>query len=98
MFSLRDSRLGATSEGGTKMQIVLSTTRLDTVQRKMLRRMVGWARSSDDSWEALGRRMKLRLQNALEKFPIDDWSRILRDRKVSLIENQWLWPCLTQLA
>ena len=56
-------------------------TRLDVVQRKMLRRMVGWVSSSGDSWEDIGRRMKNRLQQCLDKSPVIDWSEAVYNRK-----------------
>jgi len=54
----------------TKTQLV----KLDIAQRKMLRRMVGWVISDDDTWEDAGRRMKARLEGALMRYPIPDWS------------------------
>ena len=56
-------------------------TRLDVVQRKMLRRLVGWVSSSGDSWEDIGRRMKNRLQQCLNKSPMIDWSAVVYNRK-----------------
>jgi len=54
----------------TEMQL----DKLDITQRKMLRRMVGWVISDDDTWEDAGRRMKARLEGALMRYPILDWS------------------------
>ena len=44
--------------------------RVDIVQRKMLRCMIGWVTHPDDTWEEAGRRMARRLSSALELFPI----------------------------
>ena len=61
--------------------------KLDIVQRKMLRKMVGWVFDSEDTWEDAGRRMKLRLQTALNLHPIDDWSAVINKRKQALLHR-----------
>ena len=50
--------------------------RLDGVQRKMLRRIVGWVRIDDEGWDVTGHRMKQRLQLALAKHPVATWSEV----------------------
>eukprot|EP00929_Paragymnodinium_shiwhaense_P046346 TRINITY_DN23593_c0_g1_i6.p1 TRINITY_DN23593_c0_g1~~TRINITY_DN23593_c0_g1_i6.p1 ORF type:complete len:196 (+),score=11.73 TRINITY_DN23593_c0_g1_i6:290-877(+) len=54
--------------------------KLDAVQRKMLRRIVGWVREDDEAWNATGSRMKKRLQAALQRQPVAVWSEA-RDRQ-----------------
>jgi hypothetical protein len=58
---------------------VLSHTReesskMDVAQRKMLRNILGWRRLAGEDWEVTMHNMKVRLSNALEKFPIAAWS------------------------
>ena len=72
--------------------------RLDVVQRRMLRRMVGWISHSDDTWEDRGRRMKLRLNAALESYPMHDWSQVVRDRKWKFLGQKPSWPALARQA
>ena len=74
--------------------------RLDIVQKRMLRRIVGWIGDADDSWEDMGRRMKVRLQTALQLHPVEDWSRVIRRRKIALLHRitSDLAPTLTKLA
>ena len=49
-------------------------SRLDVVQRTMLRKMIGWVSSTEDDWETIGHKMKERLRRCLELYPIADWS------------------------
>ena len=79
---------------------------LDITQRKMLRRIVGYVRQENESWEETGRRMKQRLANALAQYPVNDWSTerdVQRDRlcskmngaapsSLAALSNSWL-PC-----
>ena len=44
--------------------------RFDIVQRKMLRRIVGWRRVQGKDWECTMHRMKIRVQSALEMHGI----------------------------
>ena len=48
-------------------------SRLDVVQRTMLRRLIGWISFAEEIWESIGHKMKMQLQKCLEKHPIDDW-------------------------
>ena len=48
--------------------------KIDVVQRKMLRKIVGWVRLRTDNWEITMRRMSLRLKTALDHYPITSWS------------------------
>jgi hypothetical protein len=59
--------------------------KLDALQRKMLRRIVGY-RSwlADDGWVEAGRDMKRRLNRALELYPIKPWTEQLQARKKTL--------------
>ena len=47
---------------------------LDVLQRRMLRRMVGWARLADEEWSVTMRRMRGRIDAALRIFPLETWS------------------------
>ena len=56
----------------------LSSASLETIeatQRKMLRKIIGWVRLLDEAWELIMRRMKDRVNRALEKYPIIQWKR-----------------------
>ena len=68
----------------------LTTTqceRLDGVQRKMLRRIVGWVRLGDEDWDVTGHRMKMRLQAALARYPIGTWSEARERQKRRLVSK-----------
>ena len=43
----------------------------------MLRKLVGWVRVKDESWEDTMRRMKHRVDHALSKYPIKMWKERL---------------------
>ena len=53
--------------------------KLDATQRKMMRKIVGWQRFNDETWETTGRRMKERLNTALERQPVKPWSQARRE-------------------
>ena len=59
---------------------VAQQQKLDATQRKMLRRIVGWVRLSDEDWHSTGARMKARLDAALVRFPVLTWSEA-RDKQ-----------------
>ena len=48
--------------------------KLDATQRKMMRKIVGWQRASDETWETTGRKMKAKLEAALQQQPVKPWS------------------------
>ena len=80
--------------------MALQQSTLDITQRKMLRRIVGYVRQENESWEKTGRRMKQRLANALAQHPLNDWSkerRIQRDRLKRKMEDAPYSP-LTALS
>ena len=55
----------------------LSTSLLDEIevaQRKMLRKIVGWVRVNEETWDSTMRRMKFRVNHALQQRPIMAWS------------------------
>lgn len=60
-------------------------SRLDVVQRTIIRRMVGWIYSATESWEEIRHRMKHRVQKCSELHPILDWSETIGKRKMSLV-------------
>ena len=80
--------------------------RLDIVQRKMLRAVVGWAGfgKPGESWEDRGRLMKHRVEKerererALATYPVEPWSTILENRKQHLHQNVSALPLFTQAA
>ena len=65
--------------------IKLQLERLHITQRRMLRQMVGWACYDDESSEERGRRMKKRIESALELHLVMDWSKRLAIRTVKMI-------------
>jgi hypothetical protein len=72
--------------------------KLDITQRCMLRRMLGWVCYDNDSWEERGRRMKLRLEKALELYPVEAWSVKLQTQKANFVEAINTMPKWTRLA
>lgn len=52
--------------------------KIDVVQNKMLRKIIGWVRLSTDNWETTMRRMSSRLNRALNHHPITSWSEKVR--------------------
>ena len=50
---------------------------VDVIQRKMLRKIVGWHRHADETWDQTGHRMKTRLAAALEQYHVKDWSGVI---------------------
>ena len=55
---------------------------LDRLQRRMLRRIVGWRRIDGEAWEDTMRRMKQRLDNADRLYHCRPWS-------MSFARSQW---------
>ena len=49
--------------------------RLDIVQRRMLRSIVGWSRSASESWADTMRHMREKVDRALRLFPVAEWSK-----------------------
>ena len=64
----------------------------------MLRRIIGWICYSDDTWEERGRRMADKLRSCLEKYPIQDWSERINERKARVIEGINELPFWTKAA
>jgi len=52
-------------------------SKLDSIQRRMLRSMVGWIRIQDESWHDTMSRMKSRVAAALRQQPVETWTRRL---------------------
>ena len=83
--------------------------RLDTIQRKMMRRMIGWNFVAGDSWEMAGHKMKNRLQQCTDAMGIKKWSDQIMDRKRKVRGNpnernywmyhaiRWYPPCCSNL-
>ena len=72
--------------------------KLDISQRCMLRRLVGWVCYDTDTWEDKGRRMKLRMEKAMQLYPLEAWSAKLQGQKESFIEQMQDMPHWTRLA
>ena len=72
--------------------------RLDVTQRVMFRRMIGSVSSTGDTWEERGRKMKVRLERALTKYPVEDWSTCIYSKKVSLVSRVNELPAWTKAA
>ena len=64
----------------TKSQI----SSLDVVQRRMFRNIVGWVRNCDEPWDETMRRIRSKIEIALRKYPIEDWSTQLFLRQFRL--------------
>ena len=47
---------------------------MDILQRKILRRIIGWRRIEDESWKGTMERMNLRMGNARKLYDCKDWS------------------------
>ena len=58
--------------------------RVDVVQRRMLRRIVGWTRLDDESWHQTGSRMKAKLEQAFKILKFQSWSGQIQKAKMSL--------------
>ena len=54
---------------------------LDVLQRKMLRRIVGWARVESEEWCETMRRMRDKVDAALRVYPVEEWSKQLLRRR-----------------
>ena len=61
--------------------------KLDAAQRKMLRKIVGWVRFDEETWETTGHRMKARLEAALERYPLKSWSSLRAEQRDALVEK-----------
>ena len=55
--------------------------RLNVVQRRMLRAVVGWVAVDGNDWQGTMRRMNCKVNFALEKFPVCTWSDSFFKRK-----------------
>ena len=99
-LKLFDSVVGSTAVYSLEtcpLTLVLER-RLDTVQRTMLRRMVGWICCSEDSWEDRGRRMKRRLERAMALHPVQPWSLNVQEAKQKLKDQKLHLPKWCRLA
>ena len=71
-------------------------SRLNVVQRTMIRRLIGWVSHTDESWEVIGHRMKMRLQFSLQQYPIGDWSESILKRKEKTLSKMNELPFWTR--
>ena len=61
--------------------------------------MIGWTSfQEDESWHDRGHWMSIQLRRALEIFPMQVWSEIIKERKDKILENIENLPILTQQA
>ena len=85
---------------------VIALTRKDldevnVLQRKIMRKVVGWRRCDGEPWENTMRRMKHRLEAGLKLYHVDKWAnRVLRGQwryagKVACSPEQAPWRMLT---
>ena len=69
--------------------------KLNATQRRMLRNMVGWTRVDAEDWSDTMRRMRRKVESALQSFPVADWSaQFLRNqfrfaRRVAVRFSDW---------
>ena len=59
---------------------------LDVLQRKMLRRIVGWRRMPEESWRDTMVRMQTRMENATNLYAWEIWSK-------KYAKNLWNYGC-----
>ena len=59
--------------------------KLDTTQRKMLRRIVGWVRHSEEDWHSTGARMKAKMDAAMAHLPVKPWSEARNCQKERIL-------------
>ena len=59
--------------------------RLDIVQRKIIRNIVGRTFIPDASWEEIGRKLKIRVSRCLSIHPIREWSLRIKSTKLALL-------------
>ena len=73
---------------------------LDIIQRKMLRKIVGFVYDTDDTWEEFGHRMNICLDSALKHVPIENWSTAIWNRKQKLLRRttSLTAPPMTKIA
>ena len=70
--------------------------KLNTTQRCMLRRMVGWICYETDTWEERGRAMKQRMEKAMAQRPVDTWSLQWKTRRQALKDAMPTAPLWTR--
>lgn len=54
-----------------------SLKKITIVQKKMLRKIVGWIRFGEEAWDITMRRMKYRVNQTLQQYPMAWWTRRL---------------------
>ena len=67
-----------------------SYNKIDIVQRKMLREIVGWVRYESEGWDITMHRMNDRLCQALCQYKVCPWSeriQVMKQKMVSRIEG-----------
>ena len=68
------------------------------MQRKMLRKMVGWIILPTDTWESAGSRMKCRFDYHIGKYGMRTWSELVSERKSKVMHKMSEWLVWTQLS
>ena len=61
--------------------------KIDITQQKMLRRIVGWVRISDEPWATTMDRMNRRMQRAMKQWPIKIWSNRIAGAKMGIFSQ-----------
>ena len=54
---------------------------MDQLQRKMIRRIVGWRRKGEESWQDTMRRMRERVNTAERQYKCHEWSQCFARRQ-----------------
>ena len=74
-----------------------SLRKIEATQNKMLRKIVGWIRIKDEEWEETMRRMKHRVDRALQQYPFIPWRRRIAKylwkvvlRVKTLLNESWI--------
>ena len=70
--------------------------KLNVVQRTMLRKMVGWVCTSEDTWEERGHKMKTRMSSCLSRYPMNEWSEDVHSRKLKCLSSIETLPFWTR--
>ena len=65
----------------------ISMDKIMVCQRKMLRKIVGWTRHPQDSWETVMRAMKIKIQNAMTRYYVRPWDQCIQEKKISHLDR-----------
>ena len=61
--------------------------RIDVIQRKMLRQILGFRYRDAQTWEEYGRLLKEKLNTLMSNYSIDSWSNMIKEQTKKLKER-----------